>query len=152
MKIFALNGSCRSEHTSGALKNVLLDRYKDDEIEFVGVNGLSIAGCRTCEYCHEHDGKCIIEDDVEMLLKKMIDADMIVIGSPVYYWMLSAQVTAVIDRMYAVESKLRDKKFAYILTGSSPEDDEQWDALKYQLRSIAKYFNWSLEFEKIVTN
>jgi multimeric flavodoxin WrbA len=51
--------------------------------ELVRLAGRDIRGCNACGYCHEHPGDCSIEDDMQPIRKKMLAADVIVVGSPV---------------------------------------------------------------------
>lgn len=59
----------------------------------------NIAPCDGCESC-QSTGECLIGDDMEELCAKLLAADGIIFGSPVYYWSVSAQAKVVIDRMF----------------------------------------------------
>ena len=50
------------------------------------------------------------------VLQKMIDADVLVLASPVYFYSIDAQLKAVIDRTLARWTEVRDKEFYYIVT------------------------------------
>lgn len=49
----------------------------------------------------DHEGQCAFKDDMAELLQKMIDADILVLASPVYFYSIDAQLKAVIDRTVA---------------------------------------------------
>ncbi|MFW9793856.1 MAG: flavodoxin family protein [Candidatus Thorarchaeota archaeon] len=66
---------------------------------------LSIAPCRACNSCHR-DGKCIQEDDMEMLIDLMEKSDVWVFGTPIYWWGPSAQFKAFIDRWYGLDQRI----------------------------------------------
>ncbi len=71
----------------------------------------TIQPCNHCGSCIQ-TGECTIDDDMQELYRKMIEADGIVFGSPVYYFSVSAQAKLVIDRTYAFRRpiwKLRGK-------------------------------------------
>ena len=64
---------------------------------------------------------CVHKDDMADILQKMIDADVIVLASPVYFYSISAQLKAVIDRTVARWLEVKDKEFYYITTMADEE-------------------------------
>ncbi len=64
----------------------------------------------------KNDGECIQKDDMADILQKMIDADVIVFASPVYFYSIDAQLKAVIDRTVARWLEVENKEFYYIAT------------------------------------
>lgn len=87
-----------------------------NEAEKIRVAALKIHPCSACYYCRDHGGQCVHKDDMAELLQKMIDADVIVFSSPVYFYSIDAQLKAVIDRTLARWLEVRDKAFYYIVT------------------------------------
>ena len=82
---------------------------------------MKIAGCLACEYCHtKGEGACIQKDDLEKILPAYKEADMIVFASPIYYFTMSAQIEAAIQRVYCIGKPLKAKKAALLLTSGSP--------------------------------
>jgi multimeric flavodoxin WrbA len=82
---------------------------------------LHISPCRGCDSCRkEIKGHCIIKDDMQILYEKVINADILLLSSPVYWFTYSAQLKLFFDRLYAVQtetlSALKDKKIGIILT------------------------------------
>jgi multimeric flavodoxin WrbA len=63
--------------------------------------GKEVKPCDGCRSCFK-TGMCQIQDDMQELYPKMIEADGIILGSPVYFWSVSAQTKQVIDRTYAL--------------------------------------------------
>ena len=80
-----------------------------------------VAPCSGCYYCSTHGGACVHKDDMADILQKMIDADVIVLASPVYFYSISAQLKAVIDRTVARWLEVKDKEFYYITTMADEE-------------------------------
>ena len=80
-----------------------------------------MAPCSGCYYCSTHGGACVHKDDMADILQKMIDADVIVLASPVYFYSISAQLKAVIDRTVARWLEVKDKEFYYITTMADEE-------------------------------
>ena len=72
--------------------------------------------CLGCYYCASHGGECVRRDDMADLLQQMIDADVIVLASPVYFYSINAQLKAVIDRTVARWLEVKNKELYYIVT------------------------------------
>ena len=66
--------------------------------QLVKLAGLDIRGCTGCGYCWKHPGECNIVDDLQPVHKKMLAADIIIVGSPVYYGSASSLVKGLLER------------------------------------------------------
>lgn len=117
-KVLILSGSPRKGGNSDLLCDEFLRGALESghEAEKLRVAEKHIGYCRACYYCRQSGGKCAIQDDMEDVLQKMIDADVIVLASPVYFYAIDAQLKAVIDRTVARWLEVRDKEFYYIVT------------------------------------
>lgn len=83
-----------------------------------------IGFCRACYACKE-TGVCIQKDDVNAILDKMVNADVIVMATPVYYYTMNGQMKTLIDRAlprYYTEIKISDKDFYFIATAAEEKD------------------------------
>ena len=102
MKVVAFNGSPRKEgNTYQSLQVVIGELQKEGiETEVIQLGGKSIHGCTACYNCfNSKDKECSIKDDeVNDYIRKMIEADGIIIGSPVYFSNVTSEVKAFIDR------------------------------------------------------
>jgi len=102
MKVVAFNGSPRKEgNTYQSLQVVLGELQKEGiETELIQIGGKNIHGCTACYKCFEKkDRECAIKDDeLNDYLKEMIEADGIIIGSPVYFSNVTSEVKAFMDR------------------------------------------------------
>ncbi len=81
------------------------------QVEFWSSVGKKIEPCNHCGSCLQ-TSECVINDDMQGLYRKMIEADGIILGSPVYFYTVNAQAKLVIDRTYALRrpiNKLRGK-------------------------------------------
>ena len=58
-------------------------------------------GCMACDYCIKHEGNCVQQDGMQPVYDALKEADALVLASPVYYFGLSAQLKAMVDRFYA---------------------------------------------------
>ncbi len=122
MKITILNGSPRKENTA-AMAEAFAEgaREAGHEVEILHVGAMKIAGCMGCEYCHtKGEGQCIQKDDMAKVMPAYADSDMIVFASPVYYFNMTAQMTAAIQRVYAIGKPLKATKAALLLSSGSP--------------------------------
>lgn len=106
MKVVAFNGSARKDGNTAILIRRVLQvlEAKGIETELIQLAGEQIRGCNACRTCYSTKNKrCIIEDDnVNAYIQKMIEADGIILGSPVYFSMMSPELKALMDRAFYV--------------------------------------------------
>ncbi len=121
MKIAIFNGSARKENTF-AMTQAFKEGAEEagHVVEEYHVGRMKIAGCMGCEYCHtKGEGNCIQKDDFEQLLPAYKEADMIVFASPIYYFGMTVQMEAAIQRVYCIGKPLKAKKAALLLSSGS---------------------------------
>ena len=106
MKVLAINGSPRENGNTAQAIDVLLKELQNEgiETELVTIGHKTIHGCNSCFKCAESkDGRCpAFNDAVNELLPKMIEADGIVLGSPVYFSGINGTLKAFLDRVFFV--------------------------------------------------
>lgn len=122
MKIAILNGSPKVGNTA-AMVNAFAGgaREAGHEVQILHVGRMKINGCLGCEYCHtKGQGTCIQKDDMEKVMPAYKDADMVVYTSPIYYFDVTAQLSAAMQRVYAIGKPTRAKKAALLLSSASP--------------------------------
>ncbi len=102
MKVVAFNGSPRVDgNTAQSIRIVFAELEKQGiETEFVQLGGRKVYGCLACGKCWEtKDNRCVRkDDDMNTYIRKMQEADGIIIGSPTYFSNVSTEVKALIDR------------------------------------------------------
>ena len=112
MKVLGIVGSPRKNGNTEILVKEALDSARNlgAEIEIINISDLNITPCDGCESC-DTTGKCKIEDDMQDIYIKLLQSDGIILGSPVYYWGVTAQIKAVIDRtfLFRKDRQLRNK-------------------------------------------
>ncbi len=126
MKITILNGSPRKQNTA-AMVEAFAEGAKaaGHEVETIQVGKLKINGCLACEYCHgKGAGKCVQKDDMEKVMPAYMDCDMIVFASPIYYFDMTAQLSAAIQRVYAIGKPPKTTQAALLLSSASPNPFE----------------------------
>ena len=126
MKITILNGSPRKENTAAIAEAFAVGaREAGHEVDILQVGKMKINGCLACEYCHtKGEGKCVQKDDMEKVIPAYLDSDMIVFASPVYYFDMSAQLSAAIQRVYCIGKPAKATKAALLLSSASPGTGE----------------------------
>ncbi len=102
MKVVAFNGSARKDgNTAILIRRVFQVLEKEGiETELIQLAGEQIHGCMACRTCRKVKNKrCkIVNDNVNLYIEKMAEADGIILGSPTYFSMMSPEMKALIDR------------------------------------------------------
>jgi multimeric flavodoxin WrbA len=103
MKVLGISCSVRKGGNTEVFVKKALAGARDSgaETEFLSIRGKNIRPCDGCNVC-EKTGACHIKDDMQPIYEKMLDAEGIVIGTPVYYWSIAGQTKVLIDRTYAL--------------------------------------------------
>lgn len=91
-----------------------------NEVEQVFLRNQKIGYCLGCGFCQSHGGECVLKDDMPEINQKMVDADVIVLAGPVYYYSVNGQMKTLIDRTYARFMEMENKKLYYILSCADP--------------------------------
>ena len=103
MEVLGIMGSPRSQSNT----EILLDRALEGarevgaEVEKVLVSKLKISPCLEIYACRK-DGNCAIKDDMQLLYKKLLEADHVILASPMFFYGVTSQAKAVIDRCQAL--------------------------------------------------
>jgi multimeric flavodoxin WrbA len=102
MYAIAISGSPRKQSNTEVLLQRCLDRLEDQDItgELVSLRDKTIKGCRACTICNRlRDKTCNQkDDDFHPVFEKMQKADIIVVGSPVYFGSATPEMMALLDR------------------------------------------------------
>ena len=91
-KVLILSGSPRKNGNS----DILCDEFmrgaleSGNQVEKIRVSEKKIDFCSGCYYCQKSGGLCAKKDDMAEVLQKMIDADVIVLASPVYFYSIKS--------------------------------------------------------------
>mgnify|MGYP001619938345 FL=1 len=101
-KVIGIFGSPRQNGNSDILLNSAIRGVETNggDIERIIVRDLKIAPCNSCGGCWEK-GVCVIDDDMQKIYSRLVDADGIIVTSPIYFMGVSAQLKAFIDRCQA---------------------------------------------------
>ncbi len=105
MKVIAFNGSPRKKWNTATLLNKALEGAASQgaEIELIHLYDLNFKGCLSCFACKikggKSYGKCAVNDDLSPILKKVEEADIIILGSPIYFGTVSGEMRSFMERL-----------------------------------------------------
>jgi len=129
MKLIAVLGSpTGAEGATGSLVKTVLEGAQSAgaETELFSLGDLSVLPCKGCQHICSVVGECHQKDDFEKIKNAMLEADGIILATPTYFFSVTAQLKALIDRLNLVYhlQKLKGKYGALVVTagGSDPED------------------------------
>ena len=123
MKILGICCSPRKKGNTEILLNEALAGAKKEgaEVDLFNVTGKNIRPCISCDACREK-GYCAQKDDMQPLYDKMLTADGIIFGTPIYFYNMTAQCKTVMDRSVALSHparNLNNKVGAIVVVGGS---------------------------------
>ena len=103
MKVLGIMGSPRIGSNTDLLLDEALKGAESQgaEVEKIIVDKLNISPCREYYGCLK-DGNCVIKDDMDDMYPKLLAADAIIVASPMFFYGLSSQLKALIDRCQAL--------------------------------------------------
>ena len=149
MNVLILQGSPRAQGNTAWMAEEFRKAAEaaGHHVTLVNVAHKHISGCLACEYCHSKgNGACIQKDDMQELYPLMAEAEVLVLAAPIYYFTLSAQIQAPIQRMYCVNAPAKVRKMAMLLSSYSPN---VYDGAAAEFRDICNY--WKVENMGIVS-
>lgn len=145
MKITVLTGSPRKNGNSSYLADQFIKGAQESGHEVFRFDCAfkQVEPCRACNRCGM-DGPCIYNDDFQELRPRLIDADMVVFATPMYYFGISAQMKRVIDRFYAINGQIKGspKKAAFLMTYADTSAKEA-EAMLVHYRTLMDYLGWT---------
>lgn len=108
MKILGIVGSSRKNGNTEILTSECLKAASSlgAETYLIRLSELNISPCDGCQYCRS-SGECKIKDDMQAMYQNLINADGIIVGTPVYFWNVSALTKVFMDRTYALRYPTR---------------------------------------------
>ena len=124
-KVIVISTSLRHGSNSDMLAENFIEGAKaaGNEVEKVSLTDKNIQFCKGCMACQKL-GRCVIKDDVNDIMAKVLKADVICWATPIYYYEMSGQMKTLIDRinaMYEQDYQFRD---IYLLTTAAEDEDE----------------------------
>ena len=122
-KIVIISSSLRKNSNSEALALAFQRGAVEagNEVSFIPLRGKQIAFCQGCLACQQ-TGKCAIADDANAIEQEVLQADVVVLATPIYYYEMSGQLKTLLDRMNSMYPK--DYKFRSVYALTAAAEDE----------------------------
>ena len=151
MKVLVLTGSPHKHGSTDLLAGEFIRGAKEAGHEVTRFDAAfsDIRPCLGCDGCCE-SGVCVQKDDMAKVLDALMEADLVALATPLYYYGISAQLKAVIDRFYAKDAAIHEKRHkAVLLAPAAATDDWTMEALESHFKIICRYLNWK-EYGKVL--
>ncbi len=122
-KVIVISTSLRPGSNSDMLADKFIEGAKaaGNDVEKISLVGKNIQFCKGCLACQKL-GRCVINDDVNDMMARVLKADVVVWSTPIYYYEMSGQMKTLIDRMnalYPLDYQFRD---VYLLTTAAEDE------------------------------
>lgn len=131
--VLILAGSPRKNGNSDMLCSVFAQGADSagHTTEKIYIQEKNISPCYACYGCR-NTGVCVQKDDMKEILEKMINADVIVLATPVYFYSASGQMKTLIDRTLPRYTEIENKDFYFIATAADGKSsmERTMDALR----------------------
>ena len=119
-KVLILSSSPRR----GGNSDTLCDEFmrgaveSGNHVEKIFLRDKTIHPCLGCSVCSLHKKPCPQKDDAAEVIGKMLEADVIVMATPVYFYAMSAQMKTLIDRCCGLYTEMKNKEFYFIIAAA----------------------------------
>ncbi len=146
MNILVLTGSPHKNGTTALLADEYCQSAEQagHKVRRFDTAFMQIHPCIGCDHCRKSDDSdCIFRDDMQAIVPSLLEADVVVLVSPLYYFALTAQLKNVIDRFYEINARLQShpKKLQMIVAGADT-DDWAMNGVNAHYDCLARYLNW----------
>lgn len=140
--IIILVGSTRKNGNTALLaKSFAEGAAKNNNVEIISVADYNINPCIGCNSCFTREGyKCFQNDDMVQIYEKLLNADTVIIASPVYFYGISAQLKAIVDRLHTpMRNTFHIQKLGLLLVGAA-ELPNLFDPIIIQYQMVLEFF------------
>lgn len=141
-RILILTGSPRRNgNTDRLAQSFAKGAEESNQVEIVSVCDYKVNPCIGCNSCFSREGnRCFQNDDMTAIYEKLSQADILIIASPVYFYGISSQLKAIIDRLHTpLRNSFNIKKLGLILVGAATLP-EVFDAIITQYKLVLNFF------------
>ena len=151
MRAYIIHGNTRKKSNTEALAKLFSEELSAKGVEVVQISlrEKNVQTCVGCDACHSvlDSFGCVINDDMQEIATEILSADLVVLTSPIYSWMPTPPLKAVMDRLYAFTkypqnvddfNLLKNQKFAMIAT-SGDDCETNCDLFDEAVRRMAKF-------------
>ncbi len=144
MKLLVITGSPRKNGNSNTLADHFIKGAKEAGHEVVRFDAAfkEVHPCIACNKCGMN-GSCVFKDDFEFVRKHIIDAGLVAFATPMYYFGISAQIKAVIDRFYAINGQIHVPKKAVLMMTYADNSKRKESAIVNHYEVLLDYLGWT---------
>lgn len=144
MKILVITGSPRKNGNSNTLVDNFIKGVEEAGHSVVRFDSAfkNVHPCVACNKCGMN-GQCVFNDDFEFVRNNIVDADVVVFASPMYYFGISAQIKAVIDRFYAINGQIHVPKKAVLIMTYADTSAKEAQPIINHYETLLNYLGWS---------
>ena len=143
MRIVVLESSPNKNGSSNLLAENFIRGAEESghSVQVIDVAHANIHPCTGCIRCG-YEGPCVQKDDMETIRRQILEADMVVFVTPLYYYGMTAQLKTLIDRFCAFNSSIQSKHMkSALLTVAWNSSDWTFDALEAHYKTLVRYLN-----------
>lgn len=140
-KVLILSSSPRRGGNSDTLCDEFMRGAMEagNEAEKVFLRDKTIHYCTGCSTCSLHKKPCPQKDDAAGIIEKMLAADVIVLGTPVYFYAMSAQLKTMLDRCCGLYTEMKNKEFYFL--AAAAEGEEALDSLEHVFDNLMGFID-----------
>ncbi len=144
MKILVITGSPRKNGNSNTLAEHFIKGAEEAGHKVVRFDSAfkNVHPCIACNKCGMN-GECVFKDDFEFVRNNIVDADAVVFATPMYYFGISAQIKAVIDRFYAINGQIHVPKKAVLIMTYADTSSKEAQPIISHYETLLNYLGWS---------
>ena len=144
MKILVITGSPRKNGNSNTLADNFIKGAEEVGHSVVRFDAAfkNVHPCVACNKCGMN-GECVFKDDFEFVKANIVDADCVVFATPMYYFGISAQIKAVIDRFYAINGKIHVSKKSVLLMTYADTSEREAQPIISHYETLLRYLGWT---------
>lgn len=144
MNVLVITGSPRKNGTSSLLADAFIRGAEEagHTVNRFDTAFAEVHPCIGCDKCEYGKHPCVFQDDMEKLNPMLLQADRIIFVTPIYYWGMSAQLKAVIDRFQVTVFSLTGKKKAMLITTSASGEKWVTDPIEAWFDALLKFMSW----------
>lgn len=147
-KVVVITGSPRKNGNSFAMTDAFINaaKAKGHAVTRFDAAMMRLGGCHACETCYSTGKACSYDDDFNTMAPALLDAEIIVLTMPVYWYTIPAQMKCALDKMYSLVvggKNLAGKKIGLI--ACCEEDDiSVLDGVRMPVERSAKLIGWEV--------
>lgn len=153
-KIVVITGSPRKNGNSFAMTDAFIKaaEAKGHTVSRFDAADMKLGGCHACETCFKSGKACSFDDDFNKIAPSILDADVVVFATPVYWYSIPSQIKAVIDKLYSfcVAGKDIAGKECALIACCEEDDMSVLDGVRLPIERSAALLKWHMAGEVLI--